>query len=221
MWDDAGSSFTQNVTPTPYVLRKTTPGVVLACAAPSPRATAASPPSGDATGSDRRAACRRSGTSGSSSPRWPRSGCAESASRTTRHGLPNRPCAAMPSRNAVTFSGNASPGLGDERVPPARQHVDRCLMQPRDRLAIEPARQQHRRQPRRVEDLVRVRVADAAQQPRVGQRPLERVILARQRCAEFVDGRRQHVDAAGIERGQCRATSSPGASTPAASRPLR
>ena len=40
-------------------------------------------------------------------------------------------------------------------------------------------RQRHRRQPRAVQDLVGVGVADAAEQVRIGQRALERVVLAR------------------------------------------
>ena len=44
-------------------------------------------------------------------------------------------------------------------------------------------RQRHRREPRAVQDLVGVGVADAAEEPRIGQRALERVVLARERRA--------------------------------------
>ena len=53
-----------------------------------------------------------------------------------------------------------------------------------------------------MEDLVRVGVADAAEQVRVGQRALERVVLAPQRRGERRRVRVEHFEAAGIVRGQ-------------------
>jgi hypothetical protein len=53
-----------------------------------------------------------------------------------------------------------------------------------------------------MEDLVRVGVADAAEDVRVGERPFERVALAGKRGAELVDRHLQRLDAAGIVRAQ-------------------
>ena len=49
-----------------------------------------------------------------------------------------------------------------------------------------------------MQDLVRVRVADAAQDPRVGQRALERVVLARQGGPERREVRVEYLEPARI-----------------------
>jgi hypothetical protein len=49
-----------------------------------------------------------------------------------------------------------------------------------------------------VEDLVRVGVADAAEHVRIGERPLQRVVLAAQRAGEIVEAGVEHLEAAGI-----------------------
>ena len=51
-----------------------------------------------------------------------------------------------------------------------------------------------------MQDLVRVGVADAAEEVRIGERALERVVLARQRVAKRVERRVERLEAAGIER---------------------
>ena len=94
------------------------------------------------------------------------------------HGWPNRPCTAISLRNAVTFSGKRSPVSARRRSihPASVARAPRAGA--RSRSSVEPRRQRERRQPRAVQDLVRVRVADAAQDARVGERALQRVVLA-------------------------------------------
>src|SRR5262249_21090206 len=65
---------------------------------------------------------------------------------------------------------------------------------------VELLRQRDGREPRAMEDLVSVRAADSAEEPRIGQRALERVILADEERAERRGVDRVHLDAAGIER---------------------
>ena len=55
-----------------------------------------------------------------------------------------------------------------------------------------------------MENLVRIRVADAREEAGIGQRPLHRVILARQACGERGEVDVQHFEPAGIERRQRR-----------------
>jgi len=64
------------------------------------------------------------------------------------------------------------------------------------------SRQRERRQPRAVQDLVGVRVADAAEEARVGQRALDGVVLGDQPRGERVACRRHDVDAARVERSE-------------------
>ena len=56
-----------------------------------------------------------------------------------------------------------------------------------------------RRQPRAVQDFVGVRVADAGEEPRIGQRPLQRVVLARKARGERREVRVLDLQAAGVE----------------------
>ena len=58
-------------------------------------------------------------------------------------------------------------------------------------VVVERARQRERREPRAVQDLVGVGVADAAEEARIGERALERVVLARRRARERVARRRR------------------------------
>src|SRR5262245_12350103 len=53
-----------------------------------------------------------------------------------------------------------------------------------------------------MQDLVRVGVADAAQQPRIGERTLEGVALARERTREGGEIDVHRLDAAGVEGGE-------------------
>ena len=57
-----------------------------------------------------------------------------------------------------------------------------------------------------MQDLVRIGVADAAEQVRVGQRALDRVVLAGERIVELLERCLERLDAAGIERGKRRLT---------------
>ena len=72
---------------------------------------------------------------------------------------------------------------------------------------------------RGVQNLVGVRVADAAEDVRIGERALQRVVLARQALGELRQRRAEHLEPARIERGQSAAPLRPGGSTPAASAP--
>ena len=101
-------------------------------------------------------------------------------------------------RGRPSPGGTPSPSRGSRRRSrrgAARSSRRASRASPRSRRATslvgEPRRQPQRRQPRRVEDLVGVRVADAAEEARVGQRALERVVLARERRGERVERRRQ------------------------------
>ena len=51
-----------------------------------------------------------------------------------------------------------------------------------------------------MEDLVGVGVADAAEEMRVGQGPLERVVLATEHRSELLERRREHLEPAGVQR---------------------
>ncbi len=141
--------------------------------------------SAGARATDPRAACPRSGIAGSNSSRCRRNECAALSCRrrgTATHNAHGRPSRR---RNAVTLLGNSPPLCVAQPRRPLREHVERRSMQARALLVREPRRQHHRRQPRAMQDLVGVRVADAAQEPRVGQRALERVVAAAQRRKEF------------------------------------
>ena len=131
----------------------------------------------------------------------------------------NRPCTAIPSRNAVTFSGN-SPAFSAQPFHPLRQHLAHGSVKLIDRLVRQSRCQLQRRQPRPVEDLIGIRIPDAAEQPRVRERPLERVVLGSQSLGElFARG----VETSRPPRSNATSVASPGprASTPAASFPLR
>ena len=68
----------------------------------------------------------------------------------------------------------------------------------------EPAGPLQRRQPRGVQDLVGVGVADPGKEPRIGERAFHGVVLREQRLAERRRVRGQHVDAAPVQRPQRR-----------------
>nr|WP_293417094.1 hypothetical protein [Piscinibacter sp.] len=85
---------------------------------------------------------------------------------------------------------------------PFLHHGLRRREQARRGVGVERARQRDGRQPRAVQDLVGVRIADAAEQPRIRQRALERVVLGLQPRQEGGRLGAHHVDAAGVLRGQ-------------------
>ena len=150
---------------------------------------------------DLRALCRRSGTSRSNWFHCRRSGCAAPARRiagTAGHSAHAPPC---PSRNAVTFSGKPIAASSPSRIDPhlatsrASRRYSRCHS-----CGDQLRRQRNRRQPRRMQDLIRIGIADAAQRSRVGQGPLQRAILRRHRGDET--HRKiavEYLDAAGID----------------------
>ena len=72
----------------------------------------------------------------------------------------------------MTFSGQ-SPASARRPLGPFGERRVRRREQARDRRLVERARQRERRQPRAVQDLVGVGVADAAEEARIGQRALE------------------------------------------------
>ncbi len=100
--------------------------------------------------------------------------------------------------------GKTRSHLAPQDVGPAVQRGARCLVQARDLLGRQRPRQLQGRQPGGVQDLVGIGVADAAEEVRVGEGALERVILAVERRGEFLARNVERLDAAGIERLQRR-----------------
>ena len=80
-------------------------------------------------------------------------------------------------RKAVT-------GLGSQSSEPSAEDRLRRLEEPDDVGGVEAARPRQRRQPGAVQDLVGVGVADAAEEMRIGEGPLQRVVLLHQRSSE-------------------------------------
>ena len=147
--------------------------------------------SAGATARGRRAAGRRSGSAGSSWSRCRRRGCAAPALPQTGQGCPYRPCTAISGaerrhllRESVAASG-PQPSVHSLQRLAAWRRSSRATSSSSSLL-----RQRHRRQPRAMQDLVGVGVADAAEQPRVGERALERVVLAAQPRRERGERRR-------------------------------
>ena len=91
----------------------------------------------------------------------------------------------------MTFSGNAFRASRDQAVGPLGERVRAALVEALDLLLRQPRRELRRRQPRAVEDLVGVGVADPGEEARIGQRALDRVVLARQRLAKRGAGPRR------------------------------
>ena len=94
--------------------------------------------------------------------------------------------------------GEIVPGLLAEPAAPVLKHLAHRGMERFDLRLVEMARLLHRRQPGAMEDLVGIGVTDAAEQTRVGERTLQRVVLAPQHTPEIVQTAVQHLDAAGI-----------------------
>jgi hypothetical protein len=57
-----------------------------------------------------------------------------------------------------------------------------------------------------MENLVRVGVADAVDDPRIGERPLECVVRAREPCSECREVDVQRIESARIQRTECRSS---------------
>src|SRR5882724_462031 len=83
---------------------------------------------------------------------------------------------------------------------PVVERSARRLVEPRVLTVAERPRLPHGREPRAMQDLVRVRVADAREDVRVGQRALERVVLAGDRAAELLRVTGEGIDPARVER---------------------
>ena len=81
---------------------------------------------------------------------------------------------------------------------PGREGPPRGVVQARGFFHGDACREQERRQARGVEDLIRERVADAVEGPRIGEGALQRVRLRRERRAKRRQVRREHVEPAGI-----------------------
>ena len=80
---------------------------------------------------------------------------------------------------------------------PERQHLLHRAVQPGHFLAGQVRRQLKRRQPRGVEDLVRVGVADAAEDSGVGQRALQRAALTGEPCRKRALRHAEHLESPG------------------------
>ena len=62
---------------------------------------------------------------------------------------------------------------------------------------LQLVRQRHRRKLRRMQNLIRIRIAHPANQPRIGQRPLQRAILLRQRRSKPLQIARKNLNPPG------------------------
>src|SRR5439155_21011201 len=76
-----------------------------------------------------------------------------------------------------------------------------------DLVILQRPRELQRRELRRVQDLIGVRVADPAEEMGIGQRSLQRVVLTRERVAKPIERGVERLETAGIERRQRRLTS--------------
>src|SRR5205807_6914741 len=78
-----------------------------------------------------------------------------------------------------------------QTLHPLAQRRSRGIVEPHDLLVRQPQRQSHRTELRAVEDLIRIRVADSAEQAWIGERAFERAIGRAQRGAELRERRLQ------------------------------
>ena len=106
----------------------------------------------------------------------------------------------MSGRKAVTFSGKLLAVVGAQPGDPVGKRRAGRLVQARDLFRRELVGHGERRQARAVQDLVGIGVADAAEQARVGERALERVVLADERSAERREVDRQRLEPARVVR---------------------
>src|SRR5690606_5182199 len=89
--------------------------------------------------------------------------------------------------------------LGAQPIRPLGEHRARRLEEARELLLAQLIAPPHRRELRAVQDLVRVRVADPAEQALIRERALERVPLARDRVREAREVRLERLRAAAVE----------------------
>src|SRR6185437_3326093 len=85
-----------------------------------------------------------------------------------------------------------------QTLRPEPKLLARGRVQALDLRIIEPARQHDRRQPRGMQNLIGVGVADPAEQSRVGERAFERMVLAPQPLRELRETRFEDLDAARV-----------------------
>src|SRR5690606_21318094 len=90
-------------------------------------------------------------------------------------------------------------GAGAEARGPLLEHRPGRLEQTRHLFVVQLLREAHRRHLRSVQDLVGVGVADAAEEARIGQRALERVVLAAEALYEGRLRRLEDLEPARIE----------------------
>ena len=92
--------------------------------------------------------------------------------------------------------------IGTQPLNPLGERGPRRLVQA-DPLRIGQSPGQFERgQPGGMENLVRIRVADAADQVRIGERAFDGVALACQRGAKLVEAGLERLESARVERGQ-------------------
>ncbi len=107
-----------------------------------------------------------------------------------------------PEGRDVARAGELRRELLPQRLNPVSQRRLRGLVERRDLVVREPAGPLQRRQARRAEELVGVGVADAAEQPWIGQAPLQRVVLSPQRRGELLQRGVQRLQPARLMRQQ-------------------
>src|SRR6516162_5664645 len=83
--------------------------------------------------------------------------------------------------------GEAFTGFAPKTLGPFEQRPPRRVEEPLHLLFREASREPHRRKPRGVEDLVGVRITDAAEETRIGERPLDCMALANERVAKALE----------------------------------
>src|SRR5439155_12065864 len=88
--------------------------------------------------------------------------------------------------------------LAPQPFRPIGERFLRGREEPLELFGVELAGELHGGEPGAVQDLVRVCIADAAEEARIGERPLKRVALADERRAKVLDVRLEHLEAAGV-----------------------
>src|SRR6516165_12381617 len=83
--------------------------------------------------------------------------------------------------------GEAFAGFAPKTLGPFEQRPPRRVEEPLHLLFREASRELHRRKPRGVEDLVGVRITDAAEETRIGERPLDCMALTNERVVKALE----------------------------------
>ena len=94
------------------------------------------------------------------------------------------------------------PRLAAQPVRPQRERIAGSVKQPRPLLLLELVRERHRRKLRCMRNLIRVRVANSADNSRIGQRSFQRAIFLAQRRSKCRQIAREHVNSSRIDRAQ-------------------